>query len=148
MTGSIDQYLTQSAKDSILVIPIFQDERPLKNLTGLLDWRLYGLISKHIADGRIIGKHNELVLIPVEYHGEYKYILTLGLGIKSLNPFAQKNKKEILDVSATLNKTISKLNFKHVYFISSFFDEQNEKNSEYKDLLTSKLKSLQTGWIQ
>lgn len=148
MTGSIDQYLTKGTPDSILVIPIFQDERPLKDSTGLLDWRLYGFISKHIANGRIIGKHNETVLIPVYYHGEYKYILVLGLGIKALNPFEQKNKKEILELSLNLNKTISKLKFKHVYFLNSFLNEKDKKNEEVKEWLTSKLQSLQTGWIQ
>lgn len=148
MADSIDQYLMKGSSDSILVIPIFQDERPLKESTGLLDWRMYGLISQHIEMGRIVGNRNETVLIPVHYHGEYKYILTIGLGIKTLNPFELKNKKDVVEISSHLNETISNLNFKKVYFLNSFLSLSVENKEDIKTWLTSKFQSLQTGWVQ
>jgi len=64
----------------LLVTGFFQDERPLKGTTGLIDWRLNGTISHLVKGGRMTGEWQETTLIPS--HGRLipPLILFLGLG--------------------------------------------------------------------
>ncbi len=64
----------------LLVTGFFQDERPLKGTTGLIDWRMNGTISHLVKEGRINGEWQETTLIPSQGRVIPPLILFLGLG--------------------------------------------------------------------
>jgi hypothetical protein len=64
----------------LLVTGFFQDERPLKGTSGLIDWRLNGTISHLVKEGRITGEWQETTLIPSHGRVIPPLILFLGLG--------------------------------------------------------------------
>jgi hypothetical protein len=51
-------------KHKCLVLGIFSDEKPPRGICGLIDWRLNGMISQEIKQGRITGDFMEKILIP------------------------------------------------------------------------------------
>ena len=64
----------------LLVIGFFQDERPLKGTSGLIDWRLNGMLSHFLKEGRMTGEWQENTLIPSHGRVSPRLILLLGLG--------------------------------------------------------------------
>jgi hypothetical protein len=64
----------------LLVIGFFQDERPLKGTSGLIDWRLNGMLSHLLKEGRMTGEWQENTLIPCHGRVIPPWILLLGLG--------------------------------------------------------------------
>jgi Cytosol aminopeptidase family, N-terminal domain len=64
----------------LLVTGFFEDERPLKGTTGLIDWRLNGTISHFVKQGRMTGEWRETTLIPSRGRVIPPLILFLGLG--------------------------------------------------------------------
>jgi len=64
----------------LLVTGLFQDERPLKGTSGLIDWRLNGTLSHLLKEGRMTGEWQEATLIPSHGRVIPSLILLLGLG--------------------------------------------------------------------
>ena len=64
----------------LLVTGFFQDERPLKGTSGLIDWRLHGTISHLLKERKITGEWQEATLIPSHGRVIPSLILLLGLG--------------------------------------------------------------------
>jgi hypothetical protein len=64
----------------LLVTGFFQDERPLKGTSGLIDWRLNGMLSHLLKEGRMTGEWQENTLIPCHGRVIPRLILLLGLG--------------------------------------------------------------------
>jgi hypothetical protein len=64
----------------LLVTGFFQDERPLKGTSGLIDWRLNGTISHLLKEGKMTGEWRETTLIPSHGRVIPPLILLLGLG--------------------------------------------------------------------
>lgn len=48
----------------LLVVSVFEDERPLRGLGGLVDWRTGGLLSRFLIRGHVTGASGEVVLFP------------------------------------------------------------------------------------
>jgi hypothetical protein len=72
-------------KDSdTLVLSIFSNERPLKGLNGLADWRINGRISGWILSGRYEGKLRESLLFPAGIRLPFQKICIFGLGESDL----------------------------------------------------------------
>jgi hypothetical protein len=46
---------------------IFSDEKPPRGICGFIDWRLNGLISHQIKQGKIGGKFAEKVIFPLAH---------------------------------------------------------------------------------
>ena len=63
-----------------LSAPLFADERPLRGTLGLVDWRMCGLISKHLKGGRLSGEAGELLLIPPRPRLSVEKLFLFGLG--------------------------------------------------------------------
>ncbi len=63
-----------------LVLGFFSDERPPRGNGGFVDWRLNGLISRLIADGKIRGDFTERVLIDTHSRIPPQKIVLFGLG--------------------------------------------------------------------
>jgi hypothetical protein len=64
----------------LLVTGFFQDERPLKGTSGLIDWRLNGTISHLLKEKKMTGEWQEATLIPSYGRMIPPLILLLGLG--------------------------------------------------------------------
>ena len=59
---------------------IFADEKPPRGICGFIDWRLNGLISREIKQGRISGEFKEKIVIPFPRRIGTEILLLFGLG--------------------------------------------------------------------
>ncbi len=74
----IDQIKTDCA-----VLAFFSDERPLKGMTGLADWRLCGSLSRLIMEKGMEGHFGEIIMFPVRNKKlNTGRVIILGLGSK------------------------------------------------------------------
>lgn len=67
-------------KCEAVVLTFFQDERPLKGISGLIDWRLHGFISRSIIDDVVTGRFAEKTLIASNKLLAAPKVLCVGLG--------------------------------------------------------------------
>lgn len=63
-----------------LVVSHFKEDRPLRGLAGLVDWRMNGTLNRYVRQGRTTGEAQELVMVPGHARLPYTRILVLGLG--------------------------------------------------------------------
>ena len=63
-----------------LVLGFFSDERPPRGNGGFVDWRLNGLVSRLIAEGRVRGEFSERVLIDSQRRIPSQKVVLFGLG--------------------------------------------------------------------
>jgi hypothetical protein len=71
--------VTEAPADTILV-PLPEDERPLRGDAGRVDWRLCGLISELLASGYVSGALGEAALLPGARPLSPSRILLVGAG--------------------------------------------------------------------
>ena len=64
----------------ILLVSLYENERPLKGLAGRMDWLFYGQISYFLKQGFIHGRPDEYVLIPVRKNHIPYSLLLIGAG--------------------------------------------------------------------
>lgn len=93
----------------LLVLWHFSDERPLKGITGLLDWRLDAKISQLIISGNITGAWGEKVLLGKVEEMNGKDIIFIGLG-----PMSEFEDSRIQNAGKIMANTVLKLNQKSV----------------------------------
>jgi len=67
----------------VIVSTLASDERPPHGLTGLLDFRLAGRISRLIQSGFAAGKVGEVVLVPGKPKLPFDKIVLFGIGKQS-----------------------------------------------------------------
>jgi hypothetical protein len=60
--------------------PFFSDERPLRGVLGLIDWRLCGFVSRMIMQGVVHGSSGEAVLVPLRPRLRMDKLFLFGLG--------------------------------------------------------------------
>ncbi|MBN2802857.1 MAG: hypothetical protein JXR91_07170 [Deltaproteobacteria bacterium] len=70
----------ENQKTGLLILFLFEDKKPLKGITSLVDWRLLGIISKHFINGFITGKRDETVLLNPGQRLPFLHIAIIGLG--------------------------------------------------------------------
>ncbi len=70
----------QRVEADLAVAGFFADERPLRGIAGLADWRLCGLISELLEQGRLRGELGEVILAPSGGRLRVPSVLLLGLG--------------------------------------------------------------------
>ena len=83
----------------------FSDERPLKGINGLLDWRLDAKISQLIMSGRIQGAWGEKVMLGSIDELPGKEIIIIGLG-----PIGEFESSRMQDAGRIMADTALKLN--------------------------------------
>jgi hypothetical protein len=59
---------------------IFADEKPPRGICGFIDWRLNGMISSEIKQGRISGEFKEKIVIPFPERIGAEMLFLFGLG--------------------------------------------------------------------
>ena len=74
--------VVEAPADTILV-PVPEDERPLRGDAGLVDWRLCGLISDQLRSGYVSGQLGEAALLPGARPLSPSRLLLVGTGSAS-----------------------------------------------------------------
>ena len=74
--------VVEAPADTIL-IPVPEDERPLRGDAGRVDWRLCGLISEQLRSGYVSGQLGEAALLPGAKPLSPARILLVGAGAPS-----------------------------------------------------------------
>lgn len=64
----------------LAILACFADERPLRGLAALVDWRLAGALSRLLREGFCTGERAELVLLPGRSDLPTDRIVLVGLG--------------------------------------------------------------------
>jgi hypothetical protein len=59
---------------------VWSDERPVRGLAGLLDWRLGGRVSALLKSGFFRGDLGEALLLPGKPHLPFEKVLVIGMG--------------------------------------------------------------------
>jgi hypothetical protein len=95
----------------VFVAGVFQDERPLKGLSGWIDWRFNGRVSRLLMGNRFTGSLKETVLIPTEGRILARMILLLGLGKKE-----EYGSLRLRELASTLLEMAEKLRIHRVGF--------------------------------
>lgn len=72
----------EHARVDCLIVPLFGDERPLRESAGRADWRLCGRLSDLLGAGRISGRRGEAVLIASFGGLAAPLVLGLGMGLR------------------------------------------------------------------
>ena len=72
-------------KAEALCLPLPTDERPLRGVLGLIDWRLCARISRMIAAGRVSGEPSEMVLMPARPKLSFDKLFLYGVGAASVS---------------------------------------------------------------
>jgi hypothetical protein len=67
----------------LAVAGFFLDERPLRGAAGRADWRLCGLVTELLENGRLRGRLGEATLVPSMGRLAADRVLLLGLGRRS-----------------------------------------------------------------
>lgn len=66
----------------ILACGLFEDERPIRGLAGLVDWRMAARLSRRIEAGDLMGDRGEVTLMPGKPRMPFEKLLLFGLGSK------------------------------------------------------------------
>ena len=64
----------------LIVATLFENEQPPLGVTGLIDWRLNGFLSRMILRGALKGRAGESILVPLQRRLPARRLLLLGLG--------------------------------------------------------------------
>lgn len=64
----------------VIACSVFRDERPLRGLAGLLDWRLAARLSKLAKEEFLSGDAGEVLVAPVRPRLPFDKVLLAGLG--------------------------------------------------------------------
>ena len=68
------------ASAELLACCVWSDQRPIRGLAGLLDWRLAGRLSGLLRDGFLVGNLGELLFVPGRPRLKFEKVLVLGAG--------------------------------------------------------------------
>lgn len=64
----------------VIVLPFFEDERPLQGAAGLIDWRLCGALSRKLMAGYLDGHFGEKGMLATPAKLKAEGLLLVGLG--------------------------------------------------------------------
>ncbi len=94
-----------------LALGFFSDERPPRGYTGFVDWRLNGMISRRIAEGRLAGSCLEKVLIASNRRIPPSNVLLIGLG-----PLADLTYDTVYTAGYTFSETTASMKWNDIAF--------------------------------
>ena len=78
--ASLRMRTLDSVRAELAVLPIFNDERPLRALSGLCDWRLCGRLSRLLLSQRLQSDSDVVTLTPAGSRLPFERLLFVGLG--------------------------------------------------------------------
>jgi hypothetical protein len=71
-----------------VIAPIYENERPMRGIAGLLDWRLSGAISMALKQGFLTGQIGECGYVPIQKADRVYHVVLVGCG--TLARFAKR----------------------------------------------------------
>ncbi|UCE85069.1 MAG: hypothetical protein JSU66_12020 [Deltaproteobacteria bacterium] len=80
---SIETQVLESVRADLAVATFFAGDRPLRGDAGRADWRLLGLLSALLREGRLHGEPGEVMLVPTLGRLRAPRLLLLGLGARA-----------------------------------------------------------------
>ncbi len=80
---TLDDFEPSRDGQRCLVLTTFVDDRPLRGLTGLVDWRLNGQLSRLMLRDFIDGHYQEAMLTPIAGRLPVEQVLLVGMGKRS-----------------------------------------------------------------
>jgi hypothetical protein len=72
--------MVERYRPDLLVVELYQGQRPFSGLLEQVDWRLSGVISREVALARVTGRLGEQVLLPPGRHIRCGQVLVASLG--------------------------------------------------------------------
>jgi hypothetical protein len=78
----------------LLACSIWRDQRPMRGVAGLLDWRLAGALSRLARKGFLAGELGDVVFVPGRPRLRFEKVLVFGLGARS--GFGEGTFREVL----------------------------------------------------
>jgi hypothetical protein len=120
-----------------LVLTLHENERPLRGLSGRMDWFFHGEISRFLKQGVIHGTPGEYCLLPIRKHEQMYFLLLMGLGKSSKPGLREKPSFAHLQ---ELNTRLTSLKIKKIGISRSDFGDIST------DLLTQHLSGAEL-WI-
>mgnify|MGYP001592469600 CR=1 FL=1 len=126
--------LDSARQSKLFITSFYEDERPLQNTTGKLDWRLRGALSKYILSGWITGTLEETIYIPVKYHTGFCHLLLVGLGKRAHANVA--GVAHSIDGLKNIANKIYKLKFERVALSQTCFPgvQENQIKNSWKGM--------------
>lgn len=121
------------------VVTLFSDERPLKGVSALLDWRLNGRLSQVLAKNRFEGKFGESLLMPAEGRIRASEIMVIGMGDRPA--FNESHVSAFTQL--LLEKAVQKKSPDFMISYSDFISDRFEWRNSIR-LLVSKLHDFQS----
>jgi hypothetical protein len=92
-----------------LILPFFEDERPLRGAAGLCDWRLCGRLSRLLSSGRVRGSWGETTLYPPVIGGlprlPFARLVMFGLG-----PSERFDERVAREAAERIGHTVQQMN--------------------------------------
>jgi Cytosol aminopeptidase family, N-terminal domain len=76
----LDLYKWEDRARDALCISVFDDERPLRGVAGLVDWRMGGRLSRLLQSKRSTGASGESIMLPAGKKLPMTRIFWFGLG--------------------------------------------------------------------
>ena len=80
---SPDMRRLDEASAELLACTVWSDERPLRGMAGLLDWRLAGRLSALVKAGYLGGALGEVLMLPGKPGLPFEKLLVFGLGARA-----------------------------------------------------------------
>lgn len=88
--------LPKKSNSELFVATHFEDEKPPRGISGLLDWHLNGKISIFILRGLFSGKFGEKLLFYLSSRLPWERYMLIGMGRG--NEITQENYRKIADI--------------------------------------------------
>jgi hypothetical protein len=67
----------------VVACAVYSDERPMRGLAGLLDWRLAGRVSRLAKERFVSGEAGEIVCMPGKPRLPFDKVLVVGAGARA-----------------------------------------------------------------
>lgn len=83
------------AATEVLVANLTENERPMRGLAGVLDWRMNGRLSSLLVDGFATGRLGEVLLVPGKPRLPFDKVILFGLGHTA--DFGDRTYREVLE---------------------------------------------------
>jgi len=114
----------------VLIATAYENERPLRGIAGLIDWRCDGDITRALKAGTFSGKPGDVLLVPVPDGAKVRRALIIGMGY-------MKEKREFSKTALpALAKNMSSMGIKRAWASTWDFGMHGPQAEDTRDAET------------
>ena len=88
----------------VLACCLFEDERPMRGVVSLVDWRMTSRVSRYVQRGHITGRFGETTLLPPQPRVPFEKLFLFGLG-----PIAKFDERVFVETVDRMLHTLTKM---------------------------------------